>query len=143
MLYVFWNFNGKTFVSMNNLKSVCQGQKFWRQIVLLGRFLINFISMIFFTDILSDHLLFANISTLQCLMVQGFWVKASWGFPKGKVNKDEEPINCAVREVSWMLCGMAILILKNVINFFNSCLRHKILVNSFNDLSSFEHFLAF
>lgn len=68
--------------------------------MLLGRFLINFISMIFFTDILSDHLLFANISTLQCLMVQGFWVKASWGFPKGKVNKDEEPINCAVREVS-------------------------------------------
>lgn len=33
------------------------------------------------------------------LMVQGFWTKATWGFPKGKVNQDEEPIACAVREV--------------------------------------------
>jgi mRNA-decapping enzyme subunit 2 len=34
-----------------------------------------------------------------CLLVQGYWVKASWGFPKGKVNQDEPPMECAIREV--------------------------------------------
>lgn len=33
------------------------------------------------------------------LLVQGFLVKSSWGFPKGKVNKDETPEDCAAREV--------------------------------------------
>nr|XP_022904243.1 m7GpppN-mRNA hydrolase [Onthophagus taurus] len=33
------------------------------------------------------------------LLVQGYWGKASWGFPKGKVNEDEDPAHCAVREV--------------------------------------------
>lgn len=33
------------------------------------------------------------------LLVQGFWLKASWGFPKGKVNHLETPEACAVREV--------------------------------------------
>ncbi|KAJ0175311.1 hypothetical protein K1T71_009452 [Dendrolimus kikuchii] len=33
------------------------------------------------------------------LLVQSYWTKASWGFPKGKVNEDEEPWKCAVREV--------------------------------------------
>lgn len=31
---------------------------------------------------------------------QGFWHRASWGFPKGKINVDEEPHKCAIREVS-------------------------------------------
>ena len=31
--------------------------------------------------------------------MQGFWIKASWGFPKGKVNKSETPEACAAREV--------------------------------------------
>ena len=35
----------------------------------------------------------------KVLLVQGFWAKASWGFPKGKVNEDEAPHLCAVREV--------------------------------------------
>ncbi|WAR00760.1 DCP2-like protein, partial [Mya arenaria] len=34
-----------------------------------------------------------------CLLVQGFWAKASWGFPKGKVNESETPWECAIREV--------------------------------------------
>jgi len=39
-------------------------------------------------------------STLSnCLLVQGFWSKASWGFPKGKVNEEEAPEACAIREV--------------------------------------------
>lgn len=39
-------------------------------------------------------------STMESvLLVQGFWSKVSWGFPKGKVNEVESPINCAVREV--------------------------------------------
>lgn len=35
----------------------------------------------------------------QVLLVQGFWSKSSWGFPKGKVNEGEDPARCAVREV--------------------------------------------
>ncbi|CAH1795754.1 unnamed protein product, partial [Owenia fusiformis] len=38
--------------------------------------------------------------TLQfCLLVQGYWAKASWGFPKGKVNEEEAEHDCAIREV--------------------------------------------
>lgn len=33
------------------------------------------------------------------LLVQSYWAKASWGFPKGKVNQEEEPLRCAIREV--------------------------------------------
>ena len=35
----------------------------------------------------------------KVLLVQGYWAKASWGFPKGKVNEEEPPHLCAVREV--------------------------------------------
>ena len=35
----------------------------------------------------------------KVLLVQGWWSKNSWGFPKGKVNEDEPPEECAVREV--------------------------------------------
>ena len=38
-------------------------------------------------------------SLQYCLLVQGFWAKASWGFPKGKVNEGELAHDCAVREV--------------------------------------------
>lgn len=33
------------------------------------------------------------------LLVQSYWAKCSWGFPKGKVNEEEDPAHCAVREV--------------------------------------------
>lgn len=35
----------------------------------------------------------------NCLLVQSFFAKNSWSFPKGKVNENEEPDKCAVREV--------------------------------------------
>lgn len=35
----------------------------------------------------------------KCLLVQGFHSKTSWGFPKGKINKDEGDLDCAIREV--------------------------------------------
>lgn len=35
----------------------------------------------------------------KCLLVQGFHSKTSWGFPKGKINKDEADLDCAIREV--------------------------------------------
>ena len=38
-----------------------------------------------------------NPALTKCLMVQG-WGQKSWGFPKGKVNVGEEPIDCAARE---------------------------------------------
>ena len=33
------------------------------------------------------------------LLVQGYLAKSAWGFPKGKVNKEEAPHDCAAREV--------------------------------------------
>lgn len=33
------------------------------------------------------------------LLVQSYWAKSSWGFPKGKLNLEEDPAHCAVREV--------------------------------------------
>lgn len=33
------------------------------------------------------------------LLVQSYFAKSSWGFPKGKVNEEEPPARCAVREV--------------------------------------------
>ncbi|EMP39909.1 mRNA-decapping enzyme 2 [Chelonia mydas] len=37
--------------------------------------------------------------TFQVLLVQGYLAKSGWGFPKGKVNKEEAPHDCAAREV--------------------------------------------
>eukprot|EP00794_Sanderia_malayensis_P009904 gene9904-10917_t len=36
----------------------------------------------------------------NCVLVRGCHKRISWGFPKGKVNKDEKGHNCAIREVS-------------------------------------------
>ncbi|XP_065836388.1 m7GpppN-mRNA hydrolase-like [Oscarella lobularis] len=35
----------------------------------------------------------------ECLLVQGYYTRTSWGFPKGKVNEEEDTFTCAVREV--------------------------------------------
>jgi len=35
----------------------------------------------------------------KCVLVQPFMSRTSWGFPKGKVNKDESGFDCAIREV--------------------------------------------
>lgn len=35
----------------------------------------------------------------RLLLVKGFGTRSSWGFPKGKINKDEDPIDCCIREV--------------------------------------------
>ncbi|XP_063993797.1 m7GpppN-mRNA hydrolase [Diachasmimorpha longicaudata] len=40
-----------------------------------------------------------NEDMTKVLLVQNYWAKNSWGFPKGKVNEDEDPSHCAVREV--------------------------------------------
>lgn len=34
------------------------------------------------------------------LLVQSY-MGTSWGFPKGKVNQEEDPVKCAVREVNF------------------------------------------
>ena len=36
---------------------------------------------------------------LKCVLVKGWKSSAGWGFPKGKINQDEEPHKCAAREV--------------------------------------------
>jgi len=35
----------------------------------------------------------------KVLLVKGWYARSSWGFPKGKINKDEDEVSCAVREV--------------------------------------------
>ena len=39
-----------------------------------------------------------NPGATKVLLVKG-WKGHSWGFPKGKIDKDEEKVDCAVREV--------------------------------------------
>ncbi|KAH8246209.1 hypothetical protein KR038_004811 [Drosophila bunnanda] len=34
-----------------------------------------------------------------CLLVQSYFARNSWGFPKGKINENEDPAHCATREV--------------------------------------------
>ena len=46
--------------------------------------------------------------------MQGYWVKANWGFPKGKVNQDEAPVDCAIREVLPLL-SLLLLILRIIL----------------------------
>lgn len=41
----------------------------------------------------------AYSQNIQCLLVKGWYSRSSWGFPKGKIGKDEDPSDCAVREV--------------------------------------------
>ncbi|RZF35123.1 hypothetical protein LSTR_LSTR009429 [Laodelphax striatellus] len=40
-----------------------------------------------------------NKELTHVLLVQSFFARSSWGFPKGKVNCEEDPVKCAVREV--------------------------------------------
>jgi len=40
-----------------------------------------------------------NAAMDKCLLVRGFKEHAAWGFPRGKISKDETDAECAVREV--------------------------------------------
>jgi len=40
-----------------------------------------------------------NEDLTRVILVQSYWNRTSWGFPKGKVNEEEEPHLCAIREV--------------------------------------------
>lgn len=40
-----------------------------------------------------------NTALDKCLLVKGWHSRSSWGFPKGKINKDEPELECAKREV--------------------------------------------
>lgn len=59
------------------------------------------------------------------LLVQSFLAKSSWGFPKGKVNEEEPPAKCAVREVRLGLLPQNICTyvpkLKSVWNLKSNC----------------------
>lgn len=44
-------------------------------------------------------LIILNPKLDKCVMVKGYKSSSSWGFPKGKINKDEPEIECACREV--------------------------------------------
>jgi 8-oxo-dGTP pyrophosphatase MutT (NUDIX family) len=40
-----------------------------------------------------------NTTLDKVLLVKGWYSRSSWGFPRGKINKDEPEISCAIREV--------------------------------------------
>ncbi|KAI9482827.1 MAG: Dcp2, box A domain-containing protein [Benjaminiella poitrasii] len=40
-----------------------------------------------------------NATLDKCVLVKGWSSKSGWGFPKGKINQDEEYDKCAIREV--------------------------------------------
>lgn len=54
----------------------------------------------------------------HCLLVQSYFARNSWGFPKGKINENEDPAHCATREASREYIG----ILKNII-VKNECIQ--------------------
>jgi len=57
-------------------------------------------------SVINHELLLALLLSPQALLVQGYLAKSGWGFPKGKVNEDEAPHDCAVREASLsLLCS--------------------------------------
>jgi len=40
-----------------------------------------------------------NDTMEKCILVKGWKSSSGWGFPKGKINEDEPPPTCAIREV--------------------------------------------
>lgn len=44
-------------------------------------------------------LIILNPELDKCVMVKGYKSGSAWGFPKGKINKDEPEMSCATREV--------------------------------------------
>ncbi|KAG0343117.1 mRNA-decapping enzyme subunit 2 [Podila humilis] len=48
-----------------------------------------------------------NESMDKCILVKGWAARSGWGFPKGKINKDEQDVLCAAREV-WEETGFDI-----------------------------------
>jgi mRNA-decapping enzyme subunit 2 len=47
-----------------------------------------------------QHCPFLRPHVKHLLLVRGFSMKESWGFPKGKVQEKETSLNCAIREVN-------------------------------------------
>ena len=45
----------------------------------------------------------------KCLLVKGWKAGDGWGFPTGKINKDEADADCAVREARWHWPTMSLL----------------------------------
>ena len=58
--------------------------------------------------------IYPNLLMNQCLLVKGWKSSSGWGFPKGKINEDEPPPTCAIREVresyGHMLCDISLSI---------------------------------
>ncbi|CAG8500581.1 5284_t:CDS:2 [Acaulospora morrowiae] len=46
-----------------------------------------------------DQTLYAKSIPQKCVLVKGWSSRSGWGFPKGKINKDEPDSTCAAREV--------------------------------------------
>lgn len=72
----------------------------------------------------------------QVLLVQGYLAKSGWGFPKGKVNEDEAPHDCAVREVSLMFFIFLALRAMYCDFFFNFILHTQVLEETGFDIKN-------
>lgn len=43
-----------------------------------------------------------NAAMDKCLLVRGYKEGSAWGFPRGKISKDETDAECAIREVCFL-----------------------------------------
>lgn len=62
-------------------------------------------------------------------MVKGWNSKSSWGFPKGKINKDEKESECAIREVRKIDVLLIFRYLKKLASIFGATLKKKMQLN--------------
>jgi len=67
---------------------------------------------------------------MQCLLVQGWNAKLNWTFPKGKVNCDENDLECACREVFTDVLLPLPLLVDTVLCFQLRCSPHCYIVLS-------------
>lgn len=105
-IYIFQVFIKKSYFASFNITGVYLNTKFLQHIPFLKKYEADIDSIYnkwreykqlvpTFGAILMDETL-SNILLVQSYM-------ASWGFPKGKVNQEEDPVDCAVREVRIIL----------------------------------------
>ncbi|KYM93666.1 mRNA-decapping enzyme 2 [Cyphomyrmex costatus] len=50
-------------------------------------------------NILTFGAIILNEDMTKVILMQNYWENNNWGFPKGKIEKHEEPYKCAIREV--------------------------------------------
>ncbi|KYN00508.1 mRNA-decapping enzyme 2, partial [Cyphomyrmex costatus] len=66
-----------------------------------------------------------NTDMTKVLLVQSYWGKNKWGFPKGRIDYNELPHQCAIREI-WEETGFNITNMIDPNVYFESTIKGKI-----------------